>query len=350
MKPMRSFFRRAPLLLLMSVALSGCVTGVGSYFAPTAAVVNGVKIPEGLISDRLRQAMRTSPELADAVQGKPGTRTKQQFQREILTDLIEEAVVAQGAASLDVSVTSAQVEEQLTQIKAQFPSEEAFETELRRLGLTLEQARRLLRTQILIQGVQEELSKDVTASEEELRKLYDQNKAEFDAQIRVAHIMVCGSIDATTSICSASPEDQTEASALAGRARGGEDFAALAGGVSKDRVSAAQGGELGWIQRNPQPSAFEDAAFALAVGGVSDPVQTQRGWHVIKVLAKGRSFEDARGELEEQLVGESRADVYQDWLTKELRGKSDKIRINQKFGRFDASSLTVVPLDEAANA
>lgn len=350
MNSMRSLFRRAPVFLVMSLALSGCGIGVGSYFAPTAAVVNGAKIPESLISERLRQAMKSSPELADSVKGKTGIRARLTFQREILTDLIEETIVNQGATSLNVSVTSRQVDEQFSQIRAQFASEAAFEAELARLGFTHEQARRLLRAQILTQGVQTELAKEITASEEQLRKLYDQNKAAFDAEIRVAHIMVCGNADPTTLVCTAMPEDQAEAASIAKRARAGEDFAALAGNLSKDRGSASRGGELGWIRRNPQPSAFEDAAFALAVGGISDPVQTQRGWHVIKVLAKGRSFDDARGELEEQLVGESRAAVYQDWLTKELRSKADKIRVNQKFGRFDASSLTVVPLDEPSNA
>lgn len=351
MNSMRSLFRRVPILVVLAIGMSGCINGVGNYFAPTAAVVNGVKIPEILISERLTQSMITSPELGDLIKGKSGARSRQTFQREILSDLIEEEIVNQGAASLNVSITSEQVEEQLRQIKAQYGSQKAFDEELAKLGLTEQQARRLVRTSGLVLAVKEELGKGVTASEEDLRKAYDTRKAEFDANIRVAHILVCGNIDRTSLVCAPTPADEAEARNVTRRARAGEDFAALAVSASKDQASATRGGDLGWLRRNPNSSAFEDAAFALAaVGGISDPVQSQRGWSVIKLLAKGQSFDDARTELEDALVGEVRADAYQDWLTTQMRSKADKIRVSQKFGRFDASSLTVVPLDEPSNA
>ena len=74
-----------------------------------------------------------------------------------------------------------------------------------------------------------------------------------------------------------------EAEAAIRRLAGGEDFAALAGELSTG-PSGPNGGDLGWFGRGAMVPAFEEAAFALGKGGVSEtPVETQFGWHVIRV-------------------------------------------------------------------
>ena len=67
------------------------------------------------------------------------------------------------------------------------------------------------------------------------------------------------------------------------RVASGEDFAAVASEVSDDSGSAEDGGSLGWIERGEMVPAFEEAAFALPVGELSDPVESEFGWHVIRV-------------------------------------------------------------------
>jgi hypothetical protein len=73
-----------------------------------------------------------------------------------------------------------------------------------------------------------------------------------------------------------------EAGAALARVRGGEEFADVAGEVSQDPGSAAQGGDLGWFERGIMVPEFEQAAFALGEGEVSDLVKTQFGYHIIK--------------------------------------------------------------------
>jgi len=98
------------------------------------------------------------------------------------------------------------------------------------------------------------------------------------------------------------PEE--EAKAVAERLQKGEDFATVAKEVSKD--PSAEGGDLGFFGRGQMLKPFEDAAFALEVGQVSAPVQTQFGWHIIKVEEKREkplpTFDEVKDTIIAQLV------------------------------------------------
>ncbi len=92
----------------------------------------------------------------------------------------------------------------------------------------------------------------------------------------------------------------------------GQDFQAVASDVSTDTTTKPNGGDLGYVPRGILPKPFEDAAFALPVNGVSDPVQTDFGWEVIKVTdhPADREFEDA-------VYRQLRDKAFADWLTAE---------------------------------
>jgi parvulin-like peptidyl-prolyl isomerase len=348
---MRRVLRLIPAVLAAFFLLSCSTNTVGTYFAPTVAVVNGEKIPESKMSERIRLAMR-EPDFAKMMRrgGLEGRRDRLSAQREVLTRLIQDEVLLQSAAKLGVNIGRRQIDSQLSQIRAQFASAEGFDNELKRLGITELQAREIISSQLLVQGVQEALTRDVSAPAEQLRQFYDQNKAEFDAQIQIAHILVCGNTNPTTRLCDATPQDEASAKSLAQRAKQGENFSDLAGQHSQDKSTSGQGGDLGWATRSPNPTPFEDTAFGLGVGQVSDPVQSAQGWHIIKVLKKGRSFEDASEEIEAQVLSERKTSIYQEWLSKALRDSSKKVRVNRRYGRFDTNSLRVVPVDSPANA
>jgi peptidyl-prolyl cis-trans isomerase C len=97
---------------------------------------------------------------------------------------------------------------------------------------------------------------------------------------------------------------EAEAKEVAERLKKGEDFAAVAKEKSKD--PGAEGGDLGFFARGQMLKPFEDAAFALEVGQISEPVQTQFGWHIIKVEEKRDqplpTFDQVKGAIIAQLV------------------------------------------------
>jgi peptidyl-prolyl cis-trans isomerase D len=137
----------------------------------------------------------------------------------------------------------------------------------------------------------------VEVTEDGLREFYAQVAPEryvSTERRRARHILIeAGADDAAA---------RGKAEQLATRAKGGEDFATLASENSDDPGSKAQGGDLGWATRESFVAPFSEALFAMAAGEVRGPVQTQFGYHVIRLeevdAAHQRSFEEVRDELE----------------------------------------------------
>ncbi len=113
------------------------------------------------------------------------------------------------------------------------------------------------------------------------------------------------------------PRDEEQTLALANELRqrllNGEDFAALAAEYSDDPGSAAQGGDLGWFGRGRMVSPFEEAAFSLPVGEISEPVKTDFGYHIIQVLER-----DSAHPKDENQLAQERIQAFQTWLNEQL--------------------------------
>lgn len=146
--------------------------------------------------------------------------------------------------------------------------------------------------------------------EEELRQRYEATQSRFMTaeRRRASHILITAGADRT--------EDEARALAesLRQRIESGEDFAALAEEFSDDPGSASQGGDLGWIEPDVMMPAFEDALYELEQGQIAGPVETEFGWHVIRLddieAPRGQSFEEARAEIAEEVRAERADDLY----------------------------------------
>ena len=147
----------------------------------------------------------------------------------------------------------------------------------------------------------EAIAATLTAPPEEVKAFYDQNIAKYrqDEQRQASHILV-------------KFEEKSDRAALKARAEDilkqvkapGADFAALAGKLSQDPGSAAQGGSLGSFGRGSMVKAFEDAVFAMKEGEISGVVESEFGYHVIKLTGikagKVRTLDEVRGEIEKE--------------------------------------------------
>ncbi|MFM9975164.1 MAG: peptidylprolyl isomerase [Beijerinckiaceae bacterium] len=140
---------------------------------------------------------------------------------------------------------------------------------------------------------------DKGTTDEAMKKFYDETVKTLKGgqEVKARHILV---------------EKEEEAKAALERLKKGEDFAKLAGELSKDPGSGKEGGDLGWFEKERMVPEFAEAAFKLEKGGVSEIVKTQFGFHIIKVDDKRDKapppFDSVKDQLKTYLMQKAQQD------------------------------------------
>jgi peptidyl-prolyl cis-trans isomerase C len=225
--------------------------------------------------------------------------------RGVLDQLIGYKVLAQETKARNVAVPDAEVDARIGQIRGQFPNEEAFTSMLTQRKLTLEQVKSDARQDMAISKmIEAEIASKIAVNPEQVTDFYAKNPDQFKEgdSVRASHILIAvpKGADAT-----AKAQARTKAEGVLKDVKAGKDFAALAKEHSADPGSAAQGGDLGFFQQGQMVGPFNDAAFSLAPGTISDLVETDFGFHIIKVVEKkpGRTIplEEVKPQVEQYL-------------------------------------------------
>ncbi len=209
----------------------------------------------------------------------------------IVGELIDVQLILQAAArDTLLSVNEERVEESLQQeidaVEGRFPSREEFNRALAAQGLTVQTFREMRREQIRKQQLlglylQRYLGEGaVEVTEDEMRAFFEAEKGSL--QQRPATVTFKQVMMPVAASDSAEAAARGRAEGLLERARAGEDFADLAT-LYSEGPSSTVGGDLGWFRRGQMTEDFENAAFALPEGGISDVIRTERGFHIIKV-------------------------------------------------------------------
>jgi peptidyl-prolyl cis-trans isomerase SurA len=226
----------------------------------------------------------------------PDAAGRDSVRRQVLERMIdEELLVQQAQRDTAVKVTEQEVLDQVEQtfqnVRKQFATEAEFQTQLRAVGLgsteewrrrlSEEQRRGILRDRLLEALRQRGRLRPIPPTEAQMREFWEANRAQQPRRP--------ASIGFRQIIISAKPDSVARARAwqlaesLAVELRHGADFANTAKRYSADSGSREQGGELGWFRRGLMVKEFEDVAFRLRPGQISDPVETAFGYHVIQV-------------------------------------------------------------------
>ena len=230
---------------------------------------------------------------------------RDQVVRGVLDQLIGYKVLVQETRARKVAVPDADVDARIGQIRGQFPSEAEFTQMLTQRNLTLEQVKSDARQDMAIAKlIEDEIASKVAVKPEQVTDFYAKNPDQFKQgeSVRASHILISvpKGADAATK---AQARDKAEQ--VLKEVKGGGDFAALAKQHSADPGSAAKGGDLGFFQQGQMVGPFNDAAFSLAPGAISDLVETDFGFHIIKVAEKkeGRTIplEEVRPQVEQYL-------------------------------------------------
>ncbi len=257
-------------------------------------VVNGVALPSAAVEDMLK-AMRP-PEGASAAD--------QERQREAaIAALIEQEVLRQACEAAGIVVADAEIDAALGAEVRAAGGEPRLRAQLARRGLDMALHRRQLVERIRLERHLEAVGA-LKITEEALQEFFERNQGSF---IRAEEALAAHILIAVPSTGTARDWDQAfkKIKKIHKMAQAhGTDFAALAQAHSED-PSAASGGDLGWFRRGVMVQPFEEAAFNTSPGAVSAPIQTQFGWHIVKVYGHKSpvgSFEEARDEVRRRLI------------------------------------------------
>jgi peptidyl-prolyl cis-trans isomerase C len=209
-----------------------------------------------------------------------------------------------------VNVPDADIEARIGNIRQQFPTEDAFKQALAQQHLSVDQIKADARQDMAVSKlIEDEISPKIAVKPEEVQTFYQQNPQYFQQgeQVRASHILIQVPKDADAATKATA---RAKAESLLKQVKAGKDFAALAKENSQDPGSAAQGGDLGFFAKGQMVGPFNDVAFALKPGTVSDIVETDFGYHIIKVAEKkpGRTvpLDEAKQQIEQHLQDQNR--------------------------------------------
>jgi peptidyl-prolyl cis-trans isomerase C len=277
------------------------------------AVINGVPIPAGDVERQFNMVKRRYDEMGMEMPPEQVADVKNR----ITDSLIEQELLFQASQAQDISVDQSEVDDELEKFRQGFPDEATFQAQMAEMGYTEDALKNeIKRSKAIQQLVMEDILAGVYVSEEEMRTYYEDNPEKFKTpeRVKASHILVSvlPEMEEAQKI-----EARKKIESIKEKLNSGEDFEKLASEYS-DCPSKHDGGNLDYFARGQMVKPFEDAAFALNPGETSDIVETQFGYHIIKVddkePAKTISFEEAKSELEEHFKNQKARDAIADYI------------------------------------
>jgi peptidyl-prolyl cis-trans isomerase C len=287
----------------------------GSSTAAAPAASEPAKPVPAVIPDvvaRVNGETVTKVEFDDAVaaveqrnQGPVPADQRDRVLRGVLDQLVGIKLLTQEAAARKIAVPEADIEAQLTQMRQQFPSEEVFSQALKQQNKTVDMLKAEARSSLAIQKMLEAtLAGKIAVTPQQAQDFYDKNPDQFKRpeQVRASHILITVQQGADVAAKAAA---KRKAEGVLKQVKAGSDFASLAKANSQDPGSAINGGDLGFFQRGQMVPPFDQAAFTMKPGSTSELVETQFGYHIIRVVEKKEagtvSLDEVRPQLEQYL-------------------------------------------------
>ena len=225
-----------------------------------------------------------------------------------LEQLVSAELLYQEAAKSEPANLDKLIADKVALNRAKFSNEAEFETALKGVDMTMKDLQLFARKDIIINNfIEKRFTDNIAVSDADAKKFYDDNLEKYfkkPESARASHILIGVEQSASAEEHKKAKE---KAEALLKRVKAGEDFATLAKSDSTC-PSSSQGGDLGSFGRGQMVPPFETAAFALKPGEVSDVVETQFGYHIIKLTEKQEAgtekFENVKAKIVEFLKRE----------------------------------------------
>jgi parvulin-like peptidyl-prolyl isomerase len=313
---------RGAVVVCALVALSG-TAALAEVVDQVVATVDTEAI---LLSEIMSEIAPELPEIrANASNERAFGEAVEAKVRATLEQAIESRILLREAQLAGLFIEDERIEEEIERIKKLYPSNQEFLKELEEAGETISDLRVQLRKKALAGSMalrkRTGLEDGIVVSESEVAQYYEDNREEFERPERVR----------CRQVFLAAEKDSPQRSAVRARmeliaeeSASGADFAQLAA-THSEAVGAEDGGIIGWVARGDLVKSLEDAAFSLNEGEAGGIVETDYGFHILKIEKKEgaglASLAEVRKDIEPKLRSKAAEVLYKKWMT-ELRKRS----------------------------
>jgi len=301
-----------------------------------AVTINGVPVTNGQVGPIVEEQLKSYADRLSQLSPEFVEQLRKNARRDVIEKIVIERLLDDEVKAQGITVSDEEMQKKIADLasKQQPPmSSEEFSSKVQAGGITVEAFQKELRRNLgyfkLFEG---QWAGKVDVADQDAKAYYEQNPKEFDSpeMVRASHILIKPDTQAPGS-------DPNQAKALAkakaedllAQIRGGADFAEMAKAHSAC-PSAANGGDLDYFKRGDMVAPFEKAAIDLAPGQVSGVVETEFGFHIIKVTdhkaARTLSFEEAKPGIVETLTANKKTQIIRDYL------ESLKAKANIQYG------------------
>ena len=296
------------IFMLFSVTLTACTTSLAS--------VDGYKIKQEEVDKFLSSVKVQNPDLF-----KPENKGDLlKVEAQIVDYIIASKLIEKYANENKISYTQKEFDDEYNKLQtSSFKTKDEFTKYLKDNGISEELLKTELANQLLATKVYDKVTADVNVSDAEVQKYYDDNKNTVflePEQIRISHILVqFGDQD---------PNRKTKEAALdkikmiQQKLKDGETFENMANKYSEDSSSNTNGGDIGYFSKGQLVAEFENVAFSLPVGQISDIVETPYGFHLIKVTDKKeqriKTFDEVKDSIKQYLLNNLKSDKFNKFL------------------------------------
>jgi foldase protein PrsA len=307
-------FSIAAVVLL--ITLIGVTPEIVKYVDENRAVaiVNGEKITKKEFAINYRSQINYYGIDKTFLSQKVGDKTyEQQIKENVLDGLIIRQIELQQARKRNITLTSAEkkaIDQQIEQYKSDSQSGAEFRQYLQTIGATENEYKDQVIKSKIVSKLYDEITKNQKATDAEVENYYSSHKSDF-VEVKASHILF------KVNDSKEEAAKKKKAEEILQMIKDGQNFEKLAQKYSEDENTKQKGGDLGYFRKGQMVKEFEDAAFSLNIGEISNIVKTSYGYHIIKVTDKKQlSLNEVKDEIKSTIESQKKDEYYQSLLEK----------------------------------
>ena len=285
----------------------------------TVARVDGIEIKQKEVDTYINFYKKQSTD-GELTQNEEELKT---LEANIIDIIIVTRLLEKYAEEKNITVSSEEVDKQIKLIIDSYSSEEDFEKDLKDKGIDKKFLENYFKSLVLSSKIFDEVTIDVIVTDQEVKQYYNDNKKTLyvvPAKVKASHILaIFPWVEDNSEETEEGREEALEKIKMVeDKLKNGVVFEDLARQYSDDRTSGENGGDLGYISKGQMIEEFEEALFSLDVEEVSEIVETEYGFHIIKVFDRQEEYIQKFDEVEESintyLLNLHKAEKWEDFI------------------------------------